>query len=265
MKRLMPGLLLLLILVSAFATFAWAADPYPPKPGGNIYVNDYAQLLSPETEQAILALGTQLEEKSNAQVVVVTVPNLAGQTVEDYAVGLFRKWGIGQQEQNNGVLLLVSKEERKVRIEVGYGLEGALPDAKVGRILDEEVVPYFRQGDFDSGIYRGYGVLAANVAREYQVQLDEPQNRVFPDKPRIIKESRKRTVSPWERWMPYILVAMFLLDLIFNRARITRTVLEMLFWFGLFRGGRGGGGGFGGGGGGFGGGSSGGGGSSRNW
>jgi uncharacterized protein len=246
-----------------YSTFAWAADPYPPKPESNIYVNDFAQMLSTQTVQAIQALGAQLEQQTTAQVAVVTVPNLAGQPVEDYAVGLFRKWGIGQKQKNNGVLLLISKEERKVRIEVGYGLEGALPDARTGRILDEEVVPFFRNGDYDNGVYRGYGVLAANVAQEYQVQLTEPQVKPFPDKPQVTNKTRTSLPAPLERWLPYILIAMFILDLIFNRARITRTVLEMLFWFGLFRAGRGGGGGFGGGG--FGGGSSGGGGSSRGW
>lgn len=115
-----------------------------PKPTPYKYVNDYVGVLDKTTVEKIISVGKELENKTTAQVVVVVVPSLSGLTVEEYANRLFREWGIGQKEKNNGVLLLVAMNDRKVRIEVGYGLEGAIPDGKAGRILDEYVIPYFK-------------------------------------------------------------------------------------------------------------------------
>ncbi|MGB9833330.1 MAG: TPM domain-containing protein, partial [Caldisericum exile] len=92
-------------------------------------------------------------------------------TVEEYAVQLFRKWGIGQKDKDNGVLLLVAIKDRVMRIEVGYGLEGAIPDGKAGRIRDEYIIPYFKQEDYSKGIYYGYLALAREIAKEYNAEL----------------------------------------------------------------------------------------------
>lgn len=138
-----------------------------PQPVGDIYVQDFAGLLPPEQESELVTFGKNLEAGTTAQVVVMTIPSLEDETVESYALKAFREYGIGNEEKNNGVLFLISTGEQEMRIEVGYGLEGALPDGKVGRILDEYAVPYMQQGQFDLGIMNTYKVLYNEVAAEY--------------------------------------------------------------------------------------------------
>ena len=122
------------------------------QPTDRFYVNDFADILSDETEQFIFENSEKLEEATTAQIVVVTVQNLDGKGIEEYATGLFREYGIGDDEKNNGLLLLLALEERQFRVEVGYGLEGCLPDAKTGRFQDDYMIPYFKENDFDAGM-----------------------------------------------------------------------------------------------------------------
>jgi uncharacterized protein len=107
-----------------------------------------------------------LERTNGAEMAVVVVTSLDGLSVEEAAVKLFEMWGIGKQRQDNGLLLLWSTGDRRVRVEVGYGLEGALPDGKVGAILDTYVIPRFKTGDFDQGIVDGVDALARVVRAE---------------------------------------------------------------------------------------------------
>lgn len=158
----------LLIFVVAFALLFSVEFP---KPTPYKYVNDYVGVLDKTAVEKIISVGKELEDKTTAQVVVVVVPSLSGLTVEEYANRLFREWGIGRKEKNNGVLFLVAMNDRKVRIEVGYGLEGAIPDGKAGRILDEYVIPYFKNGEYSKGIYYGYLAIANEVAKEYGLEL----------------------------------------------------------------------------------------------
>ena len=145
----------------------------PPKPSASsgIYVQDYAGVLSAPARSYLQNLGRQLEQKTTAQLVVVTVKSLKGAPLEDYSLKLLRDWGIGQKEKNNGVLLLVSTGDRKSRVEVGYGLEGALTDSLTGQIQDQYMIPYFRKGTYEPGIAYGYEALARRIAKEYNVQL----------------------------------------------------------------------------------------------
>jgi uncharacterized protein len=122
----------------------------PEKPSG--YVNDAAGLLSPGTESRLEAILRQFDETTSNQVVVATFPSLDGGSLEDLSIQIAEKWKAGTAKKDNGVLLLVFKEERAVRIEVGYGLEGALPDALCAQIIRNVIVPNFRAGDFDGGI-----------------------------------------------------------------------------------------------------------------
>ena len=137
-----------------------------PQQVGDIYVQDFAGLLSPEQQSELVTLGKNLEAGTTAQVVVMTIPSLEDETVESYALKAFREYGIGKERENNGVLFLVSMKEEMMRIEVGYGLEGALPDGKVGRILDEYAFPFMEQQP-DQGIMNTYKVLYNEVAAEY--------------------------------------------------------------------------------------------------
>ena len=249
LKRWLPLVMISLLLV--MQTVASAAPAIPPKPTSNIYVQDYAGVLTASTEKQLNDLGEQLHQKTKAQVVVVTVKTLGGASLEEYALEVLRKWGVGDKELNNGVILLVATQDRKSRIEVGYGLEGALPDAKTGRIQDNYMIPSFKNNDYQTGIVNGYVVLLQEVAKEYG------QTIVFDKNGKVAPPAQNDT-----SWLEYIGMVLFIILIILGR------------FFGG-RGGRGGGyygggfGGFGGGGssggGGFGGGSGGGGGSSRGW
>lgn len=145
----------------------------PPKPSASsgIYVQDYAGVISAPVRRYLLDLGQQLDQKTTAQLVVVTVKSLKGAPLEDYSLQVLRQWGIGNKEKNNGVLMLVSTGDRKSRIEVGYGLEGKLTDSFTGKIQDQFMIPYFRKGTYEEGIAKGYEALAQSIAREYNVQL----------------------------------------------------------------------------------------------
>ncbi len=141
-------LLLWLLLAAAPAI----AQTFPDLSGR---VVDGADLLSPEQEAQLVAQLEQVEQQSSRQLVVATVPSLEGYEIEDYGYRLGRHWGIGQSEANNGALLLVAPNERRVRIEVGYGLEGILTDALSSVIVNREILPRFRDGDYAGGILAG--------------------------------------------------------------------------------------------------------------
>lgn len=131
----------------------------PSKPSG--FVTDDAGVLSPAEEQRLEALLSDLERATSHEVAVVTVRSLDGRPIEDAAVELFQAWGIGKRDRDNGVLFLVAPTERRMRIEVGYGLEDVLPDGKAGRIRDEHVLPPFRAGNVSGGVVGGAEAIVA--------------------------------------------------------------------------------------------------------
>ncbi len=144
------------------------AQSFPPLTGR---VVDAAHLLKPEEQAALEAKLKAHEDKTTDQVVVATVPSLDGLTVEDYANRLFRQWQLGQKKNNNGALLLVAPKERKVRIEVGYGLEGALTDALSKVIITTAIAPQFQKGNFAGGINAGIDAMLSILtgdAEEWQ-------------------------------------------------------------------------------------------------
>lgn len=146
------------------------------EPTNNFYVNDYANILSSETESYIMEHSVSLAQQTKAQIVIVTVPNLDGASLEEYATALFRKFGIGDKEEDNGLLLLLALEERQMRVEVGYGLEGILPDGKTGRFQDNYMIPYFKEDNFDEGILNGYKAFFGEIANYYNYngEVDKP-------------------------------------------------------------------------------------------
>ena len=133
------------------------AEPAYPKLAGR--VTDAAGVLPADTVTALEARLKALEDATGTQLVVATVPGLDGYEIEDYGVGLLRHWGIGQKDVNNGALLLVAPNERKVRIEVGYGLEGVLTDAVSATIIRGQIIPQFKAGDLPAGITAGADAL----------------------------------------------------------------------------------------------------------
>lgn len=163
MRRFLPcGPIFLLALA---ALYCIAEISFPRLTGR---VVDDAGMLDSNTESELTQLLTAHEDATTNQVVVVTQDDLQGYTIEEFGYRLGREWGIGQKDKNNGVLLLVAKSERKVRIEVGYGLEGMLTDAIASNIVHGVVLPEFRKGQFSDGIRQGTLAIVQALAGDYQ-------------------------------------------------------------------------------------------------
>jgi uncharacterized protein len=234
----------------------FSASANAPTPVGDIYVQDFAKLLTTEEAEELKQMGRSLQQKTKAQIAVLTVSSTEGMAIEEYGIEAFRQYKLGDRKLNNGVLLLVVKgsEQREVRIEVGYGLEGAIPDSKAGAILDEFTLPYFKQGKYGKGIVETYRVLYAETAKEYGVETKWEGKTATP---------AEKEASSGQEMNPFvaiiigiILIILIVIDVKFFGGFLTNLLLQLLF---LFRGG-GGGGNIGGGGG-----SAGGGGASRKW
>ena len=131
-------------------------------------VNDYAAILSPAAVQELEGKLTEFERNESTQIVVLTVPSLEGDSLEDFSIRVAEAWRIGQKGTDNGVILLISAQDRKMRIEVGRGLEGVLTDLLSGRIIREEIAPRFRAGDMDGGVVAGVAAIMGVVTGEYQ-------------------------------------------------------------------------------------------------
>lgn len=134
-----------------------------------IYISDKAHLLTDATKQDLLKIGTDLDKKYKAQIAVYTIDSLDGKNIEEYTNKLFREIGIGDKKKNNGVLILVAKNDHKARIEVGYGLEETIPDGKAGRIL-KSMLSEFKKDKYDEGIKLAYGKIANEI---YKANNDE--------------------------------------------------------------------------------------------
>ena len=158
LRALLPCLLLW--------TAALQAAPSFPALSGRVV--DEASLMSHKQAHQLTQQLAAFEKRSGIQLVVVSIDTLDGNTIEEYGYQLGRHWGIGQKEHNNGVLLLIAQDERKVRIEVGYGLEGALPDAIAANIIQTRILPAFKRGDMVAGIVAGSQGIMQALAGEYQ-------------------------------------------------------------------------------------------------
>lgn len=159
MRRLLLGAGLLLA-----SLVAWA--DVPPIPALTARVTDLTATLSGDQRQHLEQQLAALEAKSGAQLAVLLVPTTGDDSIEEYAVRTFEKWKLGQKKVDDGVLLLVAKNDRTLRIEVGYGLEGAITDVQAGRIISERITPQFRQGNFYGGIQAGVDSLVQLIDAE---------------------------------------------------------------------------------------------------
>lgn len=162
MKRFI--ICLLLILQTFFAAYAGAAPAIPPRPaaGSGIYVQDNAGVISEEDKQQMLSLGAELDNKTTAQLAVLTINTLDGEPIEDYALEV----PAGRTGARlNTRCSLSPPRRRRSRIEVGYGLEGSLPDGLTGRIHDQYMIPYFKDGNYSKGILQGYSCRSQNCPR----------------------------------------------------------------------------------------------------
>jgi uncharacterized protein len=228
-----------------------------PNPEGP--VNDYAQVISPQYEAQMSQLAQALWDQTGTSVVVATFRDLGGESPQIFANKLYESWGIGTKGEDKGVLILLALKERRVRIETGYGSEGILPDAKVGEILDQYVVPLLRLDRYGEGLLNGMVAVSQVVAQDAGVKLD--LDRYAPG---VAVQPKARSGV---RLLPLLLIILFIIFGLLGRGR---GFFPFFFFPWIFMGGgRGMGGGFGGGGGfsggfgGFGGGMSGGGGAGR--
>jgi uncharacterized protein len=161
-------LLLWLAALSWAPAAAWAERPFP-KPRG--LVNDFAEVIPPSYEQQISAITSELLQKTKIPVVVVTMPDIGGAEYNDYANRLFSSWGIGQKDEDKGVLIFVAVKERRMRIEVGYGVEGILPDGLAGEIRDRYMTPYLKADKYGEGLLRGTAAVSQVIAKDAGVRL----------------------------------------------------------------------------------------------
>ena len=139
-----------------------------PEPTERFFVNDFADIMTDADEQAVYEAGAALYQATDAQIVLLTVTDLGGRSLEDYSLHIARDWGIGDEEKDNGILLLFTVDGPHSRIEVGYGLEGALNDSKAGRILDTYLVPWYEDSDaWSAQLTDTYKAILNEVYREY--------------------------------------------------------------------------------------------------
>ncbi|WP_372441156.1 TPM domain-containing protein [Microvirga arvi] len=243
----------LLALLILFFSLPTLAQTFPPLTGR---VVDAANLLKPEERAALETKLKAHEDKTTDQVVVATLRSLEGYEIEDYANRLFRQWQLGQKGKNNGALLLVAPQERKVRIEVGYGLEGALTDALSKIIITTAIAPQFQKGDFAGGIDAGVDAMLSILTGD----AEEWQRRAQ------LREESTATIDPVVAFI-ILLILFFLIARMMGAGRGQGIGRGRHGPWIVTTGGWGGGGGWSGGGGGFsgGGGSSGGGGASGSW
>jgi uncharacterized protein len=164
--RFMKSIFAFLFALFLFSASAFALD-VPPLRG---HVNDYASILSPGAAQELESRLAGFERSDSTQIVVLTIPTLAGENLEEYSIKVAESWKVGMKGLDNGAILLIAKQERKIRIEVGRGLEGKLTDLVSGRIIRGDIAPRFKAGDIDGGVIAGVAAIMAVVKGEYQAQ-----------------------------------------------------------------------------------------------
>ena len=250
------------LLASVFALAprnAFAPEPTVPQPLG--YVSDYVGVIDPGIRQRIEALVRELRDKTGAEIAVVIVRSTKPLTAFDYAMKIAESWRPGDRRKDNGVVFLVAVDDRELFILTGYGVEGILPDGRVGEIRDRWIVPAFRRGDYSAGVWLAVQEMARLIARDAGVELTG------------LSAARAPRPAPGEPplWDVVVLVILVAFLLVFFLAAAPRRRFysrrRAIYWGGGgFGGGFRGGGGFGGGGfGGFGGGGFGGGGAGGRW
>ena len=171
MSRVLSFLLLALlscVVVPVTNSLAAQGPRIPPLDGP---VVDMADMIRPETERGIEAFAMELDQKTEAEIAVLTVSTVAPLTPFDYGLAVTESWGLGSADSDKGLLVLVAQAERRVRIFPGYGLEGILPDARCGDVIRDVITPAFKAGDFDAGIHDGALMLASIIAEDAGVTL----------------------------------------------------------------------------------------------
>ncbi len=218
------------------------------------WVNDFAGIIDEGNKAKLTSLIGELNQKTSAEIAVVTLSSLEGEEISDFTLKLFTKWGIGKKGKDNGIMILTAVAERKVWITTGYGVEGVIPDSAAGEIIRSEMLPRFKSGDMGGGIYAGAYAIAMKIAAEQNVQLT---GQYVP----VQAASSGVAATPLQKLFSLIFIIVMIIVFIRHP-----WLFLLLLSTGRYGGGGGGFGGGGGGGfGGFGGGSSGGGGAGGSW
>lgn len=168
-NRLLQCLLVVTLAAFSGAPIAEGAEPSFPEPRG--LVNDFANVIPVERERQIAAVTGELHRRTGIPVVVVTVPEIHGAEYNEYANRLYESWGIGKKGEDKGVLLFVTVKERKMRIEVGYGLEGVIPDGLAGEIRDRYMIPFLKKEQYGEGLLNGAAAVTQILAESEGVKL----------------------------------------------------------------------------------------------
>ena len=174
LRLLLSALLLCALLIGS----ARAAPPAILKLEGR--VNDYAHVLSAQQQAQLDSLLKSQEDKTSNQVVILTVPSLDSDTIEDFSIRTAQAWKLGQKSNRNGVLVIAAIQDHKLRIEVGYGLEGALTDAISSQIIRNEITPRFKAGDYGGGFLAGVTAIDKAIRGEYKAVPHKPQSQIDP-------------------------------------------------------------------------------------
>ncbi|GKX65233.1 TPM domain-containing protein [Inconstantimicrobium mannanitabidum] len=169
--RIFCIVIILLVVGIVLPTTVNAEGQYP-KPTMYKYVNDYTGLLNQGDTDKLVSLARELEDKTGAEAAIVVIGTLNGHSIEEYANGLFREWGIGKKDKNNGLLILIVKNDRKYRVEVGTGLEGVLPDLKCKDIMETYATPKFKNDKYAEGLINSYSVFCDSIAKAKNLTLD---------------------------------------------------------------------------------------------
>lgn len=242
-QKRFPGLAAILgILLLLLPAGAIAAPNEIPDPVGDIYVQDFANVLSENEEIQLKNIGRSIDDQTTSQIAVLTVDSIGESSIEEYSVEAYRKFGLGTEEKDNGVLLVIAMQEKKIRIEVGYGLEGTIPDGKSGRILDEYAIPHLQNDQPNLAVMNTYQALANEVSGTNE----------FGGAPRDAQQQQDLPIPSW--LLIIIVIGVVVLDFMFFGGTLTYLLLSIISRGGGGGGPRGGGGG-----------SSGGGGASRGW
>jgi len=196
------------VVALLFAVSTWAAEVLPPAPRDHF--NDYARTVASGTAQRLNAQLDQFERETSNQILVAIFPTMqSNSSIEDYTVRVAQSWGVGLKDKKNGAVLFVFKNDRTLYIQVGYGLEGVLPDARCKQIVENEIVPRFRAGDFDGGMTAGVNAILASVRGEYE------------GSGATVNDRRAGTRGGGGGWIVGVIFAVIIFQAIFGRRRST--------------------------------------------
>ncbi len=179
-----------ILSVLSFLFFSLSAYPLKIPEMPSARVSDYAGMLSQDTKENLENYLEALDGKTGIQIVVATFPSLEGESLEDFSIRLAEKWKIGHKDKDNGIIFLIIKQERKIRIEVGYGLEGSLPDATASSIIRNVIAPYFKNGDYNGGVTAGIEAIVKAISgnsTEYQEPRAQSNSYYTLDREKIMR------------------------------------------------------------------------------